>query len=1534
MQLQFIFTLLLFPLFILAETPLLDHDPTSSYIFETVNVITGDYCEKQTDLFSICRHSSDLKSSGWVFNLPNFPFKEHEASESEQYSFDDEGRLNQVKQENGETLFIHYQGDSCRIESKSGDWIEYRFLPSSPARLTKGVYIQSIISSKGMNIKYEYTPHPKERKLLISKQIKSDRETMRVEYDASGKVKTLLSQEGGLFEFTYSMGVTEVLNGLRNKTIYHHDNYQLTRIEEYLNENPYRVTRLFYDSHRRIISKTKEESGGQILQCQTFAYDKTGRVIAKGLYGNLSGECKAPLKLQNNGMPQENGIECNLIKFRYSQKAPFALQTIFYPNGSRMDFQYENKTLRKTAQFLTTPDHLTIRQFYLYDEKGNLCEEIIDDGRCKQRENLSGVHERKITRYSDGQIEYLYLDPSTQEEVLASRVLSTYSENGECIQREIFNRNLERISGETNTYDQCGRLIRKETNHGIEEAEYDPFGNLVYQSNEKGTSEYIYDQNHRLIMQEETSVSGETRSAQYRYDDLGRQIGSCDSNGNWTTFTLDSLGRKTVIVHPLVKSGVPKTHLKYNIFDQVTKKIDAEGRETSIAYNARGQPTKFLYPDGSEETYIYNLDGTKKKATARSGLYTLYSYDALGRVSDETLYSSDDKVLDGYHIESTAFHPLQKIRLDGKQTHFFYDGCGRETAIINGESKVELTYNPSGDIETKKEWFGPGENDFFLNCFHYDQERRLILSKIGDASGVIRQENKKAPEMDAPALKKDLNHINDRGQTVSKKVIVKKNGSSQTLIYDAMNQLETIITRDPLGNEVSRLSFLYDLVGNKIEERADSRPSIVWQYDSMDRLIAQIEEGSASYYSYRKDGLLCKMTQPNGVHINYEYNDLGAITALYSSDRSVDYAVTYNSYNQPIQMTDRLSGEVTTRCYDTDGRLIEEIFPCGAKMQYRYDLLGRRIGAILPDRSKIQYTYDTCQLKTVTRQNPEGEALYFQDFFYDTQGKLTHTDCPKLHGTVHYAYDEMGRICAVDSEHYSQSLKRDEEGQVTYIKTNEKEECISYCPSGEIENKPMDCLKRLFDANGNLIEEEGRLYFYDAMGRLTKVIIDEKETIHYSYDFLGRRLSKTFGSEKEFYLYDDMHDIATLNEHGEQIHFRLLIPQAGAELAIAFESAQNSFGVINTLFHSIGCIIDSTKEISETYEYTPFKQENSARLIPWRYKSKRVDPHTQLIFFGKRDYAPHLGQWTTKDPLGHIDSLNRYCFCLNNPLNYNDLFGGFTFSDGWHALWNGTQYIYDSIQRSMNVFRDKFGYMENMRTEFDELAKGVFGSGVLHLSGYFQDISEAGIFGKGELNEKVRITLVNGIMNARLDYKNNLAILGDLHGGMNIHYIFDSSSGWTHDIVKAILLKAGYVTNEAKLLARTWKKLIKQMGGVDGGGLIIHYAHSLGGCVTQTASHLLTAEEKRMIRVITVASASFFQDSDFESLTHYISCRDIAYVLSPYESIRSFFNTKGNIQWVGSFNEGFPLIDHFILGHTYYEVFRMLSQEFQETYLN
>jgi rfaE bifunctional protein nucleotidyltransferase chain/domain len=93
---------------------------------------------------------------------------------------------------------------------------------------------------------------------------------------------------------------------------------------------------------------------------------------------------------------------------------------------------------------------------------------------------------------------------------------------------------------------------------------------------------------------------------------------------------------------------------------------------------------------------------------------------------------------------------------------------------------------------------------------------------------------------------------------------------------------------------------------------------------------------------------------------------------------------------------------------------------------------------------------------------------------------------------------------------------------------------------------------------------------------------------------------------------------------------------------------------------NVAAVLDGSQAVVAAYRYAPFGKllaKTGSLTQPFGFSTKRYDPQTGLLEYGLRRYAPVIGRWTTRDPLGEAGGMNLYAFVGNNPVNWVDPLG-------------------------------------------------------------------------------------------------------------------------------------------------------------------------------------------------------------------------------------------------------------------------------------
>jgi RHS repeat-associated protein len=177
--------------------------------------------------------------------------------------------------------------------------------------------------------------------------------------------------------------------------------------------------------------------------------------------------------------------------------------------------------------------------------------------------------------------------------------------------------------------------------------------------------------------------------------------------------------------------------------------------------------------------------------------------------------------------------------------------------------------------------------------------------------------------------------------------------------------------------------------------------------------------------------------------------------------------------------------------------------------------------------------------------------------------------------------------------------------------------------------------------------------------------------VQYAYDVLGRRASRTEGTNTQFYVYDGDQVIADVDASGEVL--RTYVWGSGIDnllsMTVYTNGTTNTYYALKDHLNSVHAFVNESGSVVESYEYdawgrTTILDANDDQLkesaIGTRYmwQGREFDASTEFYHFRARSYDPVSARWLSKDPIGISGGLNQYVFCANNPVNFIDPLGG------------------------------------------------------------------------------------------------------------------------------------------------------------------------------------------------------------------------------------------------------------------------------------
>jgi RHS repeat-associated protein len=292
--------------------------------------------------------------------------------------------------------------------------------------------------------------------------------------------------------------------------------------------------------------------------------------------------------------------------------------------------------------------------------------------------------------------------------------------------------------------------------------------------------------------------------------------------------------------------------------------------------------------------------------------------------------------------------------------------------------------------------------------------------------------------------------------------------------------------------------------------------------------------------------------------------------------------------------------------------------------------------------------------------------------------KLSQTETGIPLNNQTYSYDDEDRLASFsrnngDNQAWNLSLV----GDWNQFNNNGNVENRTHNAVHEITT--VDATPLAHDVKGNLTQNKnGQVYAWDIENRLTIATDNQNNTLGtYTYDALGRRVSKTVGAITTVFVSDGMQEIAeyvngTFSQsyvYGSYIDEPLLkIDNAGNKI---YYHANNLF--------SIAALTDNNGAVVERYKYDPYGKATvlaadgitvrtqSLHGNPWLFSGYRLDKEIDIYHTHNRNYDFNFGRFYGRSPWGYIqERYSLYDYCDDNPICYVEPFswGSSGFDEG------------------------------------------------------------------------------------------------------------------------------------------------------------------------------------------------------------------------------------------------------------------------------
>ncbi len=627
----------------------------------------------------------------------------------------------------------------------------------------------------------------------------------------------------------------------------------------------------------------------------------------------------------------------------------------------RTDYLYDGlgQCIQKTVSGAGIPSDMVWR--WTYDDKGNVLAESDPSGLVISNLGYDVMGNLLHTVDSHGaETRYTYdeLGRRTSETDAFGRVSSNrYDEAG----RRIWSRDLDGLETVW-TYDEHGDLVAVEDPvEGMTRMEYDEAGRIVREIHADGTEiPYEYDSLGRVIPRMEPGVLTETDEegrlikavhedgAEYHYEYgenglLARVLGPEDE----TRYFYDPIGNLIERVDRL--GHVTRTNRwEYDLFNQLTREEDPEGRVWQYEYNAYGEMVRATDPLGHDLTYSFTPFGRPSGFGDQAGKSVAFEYDFAAPHVLETRpdgafikrqYGPTGLLLTEEHASGRRMR-LQGLR--GLMTNILYTADGQP------DLSVDMAYDYDGQLTNARmqgmtatlEYGEHGQQASRTFDFgHFSKTYEVGLDSLGRVTSLTY------PEGDTVAYTYDAENrpasITGGGEGVVAFQREPRAAGHSILWPGGVRQM---IRQDAWGRITNNV--VVDMADTILMERR-------YDYYKDDRLKTLSTGSEEREYAYDGLGRLISATSsvPGGLQEAYAYDPAwnrrvpGEMQTT-NWNRLVSWPGGSYEYDEDGRVTRRTTGTSDLRFdYDAAGRL-EYVWDAASNRvaRYLYDAGGLRIG--------------------------------------------------------------------------------------------------------------------------------------------------------------------------------------------------------------------------------------------------------------------------------------------------------------------------------------------------------------------------------------------------------------------------------------------------------------------------------------------------------------------------------------------------------------------------------------------------------------
>ena len=737
------------------------------------------------------------------------------------------------------------------------------------------------------------------------------------------------------------------------------------------------------------------------------------------------------------------------------------------------------------------------------------------------------------------------------------------------------------------------------------------------------------------------------------------------------TYTRDRFGNVTESTTVPLDGTQPRTE---------RTDYDARGRFIVSSTNSLGFTTS--------NTLDENL-GVVTVETDANGFTTEYGYDSFGQtVRTSTPISTSTKTvgwcagMDEAPVGSVYFEHCQSTGQPSTTT--YYDAYGRTLRAVTdaplGKRVLsDIVYNALGQAVKSSEPYFAGEAVLW-SVTAYDAVGRVTAQTKPDGSATTFDYNGfRETVTDA------LGHFSSKTTDINGRLVESVDAMGGYIHYRYDVDGNCISVEGPRTTVISE----YDIAGHRTllndPDMGVSRDT----YNAFGELVAHEDAHGVTTYTYDSGGRLLTENRPDMTFTtSYDKDWKGAVSAVSTDGSSKSYS--HDSYGRVTEeRTDVGKKSFTTlTSYNALGLPETTTYPAGLKVRNNYDSNGFLTSVTNADSETVYWTLLSMNARGQVEKERYGNGTETTTAYDATTGRVTAITAPQVQLSLGYSYDALGNMTARRNGKYgvAETFSYDALNRLCRIDCNMRSALtMEYDPAGNITSKSDIGTYTYEDGTNRLAAVSGSLTPWDEIryNSLDKTVYVQSgsNVMSLCYGPDKSRVMADCNGVVKYYIGGLYEEKAKDGRTLERTSYIFALGDQPVAMVVRSGSGSDTYYFSRDPLGSTVRIADYRLAVIQELDYDAWGCRRDPRTLAYNVWDIKDDHgftgHEHIDMFDMvnmdgRIYDPVVGCFLTPDPFvqapGFTQSLNRYAYCLNNPLSLVDLSGYSWISRNWKSL--------------------------------------------------------------------------------------------------------------------------------------------------------------------------------------------------------------------------------------------------------------------------